>query len=384
MVYLYDAHRSRNLDRAGWLFSRGPVRARGFNQKVLILNALILSHYQACLRRHALEQLWNVIKIRPHSLFDSCLREGALRLSTGEPAEKVRSEMSTKFVSRATQPGLDLPEGSDSYTIAMDWAGMLSVILTAIAETTQLTLLRLAEKAFDDFEWQPFAFADESGVLHRWLTVDAWDQAEISRQLHSWYTAGDMAIMDSPMVLHVVLIGQVRKGRRWSPWARAYRDPLIANRFRFQRKDKTTGQVRSLAGEWKPFWYQDQPSPDPDVWLELMKKDGVLEGLIQQANLKEFSKSVRRDTLAQIKELAREMDGMDIRDDPMDYPMSRGSCDSMVPCPFQGACFRENPREKLSDLGLYSERSLVPRSKMLPDIDVASLPDRVFPSLYRG
>jgi hypothetical protein len=315
----------------------------------MILSPTSITHHQACIRRELLERQWKPTRERPHNLFDHCLRQAILRLSAGIPVARVRAEAIQRFLAQATNPGLDYPIGSDSYLMSMDWVGMLSVSLTAISRRP-LDLVKLPSlERLGDFVWQASSLIGRT--LHRWITVDRWDAPEISRQLHSWYTVGDMAVFDMPLELHVIEIGQVQRGRRQSAWARAYKDPLIAGRFRFQRKDGFGGH-RALKGNWQPLWYADQPKPDPEMWVDLMDKDGVTDQLIHHSLVSHLPAAIRGDTLKQLETIGKRISA-EMRE-PMDAPMSRGACDQLSPCPFQGACFRAEPWAPVEEAGLYS------------------------------
>ncbi len=218
---------------------------------VRIIDGHSVTQWQSCRRRWLLEQSWSVIRWRPKSLLDACLRRGIHALSQpgdASPASIVQTAR-TEFLSQAANPGLDLPPGGDSWTIANDLCGMISTILTAIS---RLTLLELRPQlspvpVSSGISWQPLSWQDESGMLHRWITVDAWDDAELVRHLHSWTVIGDMTMADAPLTLHAIEIGQRRRGRHQSPWCRAYRHPAIAKIVKFQLNDGKGGH-RALTG----------------------------------------------------------------------------------------------------------------------------------------
>src|ERR1700690_1303906 len=224
---------------------------------MLTITASDLRQWQTCRRRWLLERHWRVLRWRPASLFRSCLREGVFLLSNAADPPTVVSNVRTRFLSQAANPGLDVMTG-DPWTVAQDWAGMLATVLTAISRLTLLTLSRprpvslevrpshapslLAIQDRDEgMSWLPLAWADDSGTLHRWLTCDAWAADALAREAHSWHVIGDMVMSDAPMMLHVVDIGQQRAGRRHSPWARCYKHPVIAGMHRFQRPDGKGG-----------------------------------------------------------------------------------------------------------------------------------------------
>jgi hypothetical protein len=167
-----------------------------------------------------------------------------------------------------------------------------------------------------------------------------------------------MVMADAPMMIHVVEIGQQRNGRRHSPWARCYKHPAIANLFRFQRPDGKGGQ-RKLAGQqWRPFFYADQPKPDPEAWSDLMDADHVTPSLLHHITIAQPSARAASHVRAEILQVAMEMAAA-AGDPPMDHPMARAACDPVWgPCPWQTACMREEPAEGIRELGLYQIRGV--------------------------
>jgi len=328
------------------------------------LDASDITIYQSCPRRWLLDQSWRVLRWRAKVLFDSCLRQAIFAISSGAAAESVEQAARTRFLTQAANPGLDVAEGSDPWRIAQDYCAMLSTITTALSRRTLLTLrapdpVRLRTTA-GEVSWQPRAWPDESGVLHRWIAVDAFDDGVLARECHGWQVFGDMAVVEAPLTLHVVEIGQQRAGRRHSPWARAWRHPVIAGRYKFQRNDGKGGH-RALSGDqWRPLWYADQPEPDPVAWVDVMDAEGVTEGLLHHIAIAQPSEESASRSREQIGQVARQMElareGHPGPAGGMELPMARGACDGWVICPWQQACYREQPEAGIAELGLYQIR----------------------------
>lgn len=354
--------------------------------KMIVIDASQLSRYQLCRRRWLLESQWRFLKWHPKSLFDSCLREAVFRLSSASALEQTISDAQARYLSESANPGLDLLPGADPYQIAGDWCAALSTILTSISRCTLLSLTRIPTTTLgsDYASWLPLSFADESGTLHRWLTVDSWDADAQARAVHSWLTVGDMAVCDAPMTLHVVVVGSLRNGRRISPWCRAFRHPVIAGRLRFQRPDGKGGW-RSLKGDqWEAVWLADMHGQSPEAWVDLMDKDGIISNsLLRHLAIRPLSEESRRLVLGQIHQEAEAMHKLtEAPTDSEGYPssppsagwsriaMNRGACDGWRPCPHQQACYSPDPTSVVEESGLYqiraiasSERSLIPTSQ---------------------
>jgi hypothetical protein len=326
---------------------------------VITLSASDLRSYQTCRRRFLLERHWKVARWRPSSLFRSCLREGVFRLSNGADPATVRSNARTRFLSQAANPGLDVMTG-DPWTVAQDWAGMLGTTLTAISRLTLLTLTKPSPRPLStEASWLPLAWLDDSGTLHRWITCDAWDEEVLAREAHSWHVVGDMAMLDAPLMLHAIEIGQQRQGRRHSPWARCYRHPVIAGMHRFQRPDGKGGW-RKLSGEkWTPVWYADQAKPDPEQWCDLMDADHVTPSRLHHVPIAQPSQAQADRIRTEMLQVASAIGtGLSASVDPMDEPMTRPACDPVTgPCPWQVACLPCDPLVQIGDVGLYAARA---------------------------
>ena len=345
----------------------------------MVIDAYGVTTFQSCPRRWLLEQSWRVIRWRPKSLFDYVLRQAIFAISNGaDPAAEIQKSR-TRFLSQAANPGLDVSEGQDSWVVANDYAGMLSTVLIAISRLTLLTVQRLSPTAIaPESQWSPLAWSDESSMLHRWITVDRFDDEVIARSAHSWYLFGDITVIDAPLTLHVVEIGQIRNGRRQSAWARGYKHPVIAHRYKFSRKN-SKGHGTTLSDQWIPIYYADQPSPDPATWVDLMDADGITPTLLHHIPIAQPSEAVRRDTLGQLSRLATQMSQLVGRypHNPaagMQVPMSRGACDGILPCPLQELCYREKPGEGIAELGVVQRRATASSERLvqLPSSDYAS------------
>ncbi len=340
---------------------------------MITLSASDLRSYQTCRRRFLLERHWKVARWRPSSLFRSCLREGVFQLSNGADPATVRSNARTRFLSQAANPGLDVMTG-DPWTVAQDWAGMLGTTLTAISRLTLLTLTKPSPRPLStEASWLPLAWQDDSGTLHRWITCDAWDEEVLAREAHSWHVVGDMAMLDAPLMLHAIEIGQQRQGRRHSPWARCYRHPVIAGMHRFQRPDGKGGW-RKLSGEkWTPVWYADQAKPDPDAWCDLMDADHVTPSLLHHQSIAALDDRAASRVRAEISQVAGEI-GRAIGDSvtPLEVPMARGACDPVGgPCPWQSVCLPCDPLVRIGEIGLYVPRAAASSASSLTRIEDA-------------
>lgn len=308
-----------------------------------VLTPWSVTDFQRCARLHAFHQQWRAAQWRPKALFDHILRNAILGLSNGMPKEKATAEAVTLFLEACAAPGLD--HQGDPYTIGHCWAAIVKTVIEALSRLTLLTVAPGPTVILrDGVQWRCAAFADESGALHRWATVDKLDSDNLTRELHSWYVWGDACAAQTPMTLHVVEVGRYRNGRQHTAWARTFKHPVMSGMWRFQKQDGS-----KLQGDWKPVWLQDSERNDPVAWVDLMAAQNV--NLIHHLPVKQPSAAHCEEFKSQMVEVAHRMSLPS--GDPFDIVMNRTSCDFPWPCPFQIACYSQG-RPNLAELGGFS------------------------------
>jgi hypothetical protein len=198
-------------------------------------------------------------------------------------------------------------------------------------------------------EWAPMAHV-AGQTLHRWITIDHWGADDLSRELHSWRTLGDMVVTKLPMVIHVICIGQVRNGRRASAWARAWKHPTMPS-LQMRFKGKQPGAFKG----WKPLYFADA-HVDADAWVEQMWKEGAAQELVTHTSVKMPTPAQCAEVLRDILAESAEMKILIDESTPWSVlPMSRNACDGIAPCPFQQVCYGDNVTD-INNLGLYRKR----------------------------
>jgi hypothetical protein len=319
----------------------------------MILSASSLTDLQSCPRKILLSTDWEILKLRPKQMLDSCLRRGILSITQGGDAAAIAEQFKLEFLQAAANPGMDTPRGAKPYEIAKDHVAMIQTILRA-AKRMGLPVLRESPVVplTSTTDYQPLAFTD-GVMLHRIITVDRWDDAALSRELHSWYTIGDQAVTGLPLTLHVIETGQTRNGRRASPWARGWRHPTLRNahRIRFLHKDGSTFKG------WTPVWLADERELDAEEWVEAMWREGAVAACWKDIAVASPTMAQRSTTLGQLRLEAHHMSVLisERQSNPWSaLPMHRGSCDGMVPCGWQEACYRNGTDVQQS--GLYQSK----------------------------
>lgn len=325
----------------------------------MVLDAASLGEWESCRRKYLLSQAWRPLRWRPKALYDACLRSALISIVQDHlPAAAAAADARAAFLQSAANPGLDIT--TDPYLAARDWCAMLDTTLRALARAGLPPQLKVAPpvRLNSRVEWAPLAQFDGQS-LHRWLTIDHWSESNLARELHSWRVMGDVAITKLPMVVHVVEIGQVRNGRRASPWVRGWKHPTMPS-LPMRFKGKLPGAFKN----WKPI-YMDEARVDAYAWVEQMEAEGITKDLIHQISVKVPSDAqcamVVRDVLSEtirIQEVTEERTPWDA------LPMSRNACDFPLPCPFQYVCYGDG-LVQIENLGIYQAR-IAEKTRPLP------------------
>jgi len=107
----------------------------------------------------------------------------------------------------------------------------------------------------------------------------------------------------------------------------------------------------------------DLAQPDVDAWVEQMHAEGVAQSLVHIVPVAIPSDAVVANTLSQILQEAARASVLlsERRSTPWSaLPMSRASCDGMVPCAYQSCCHAETVN--IGEIGLY-----LPRKQEYPE-----------------
>lgn len=293
----------------------------------MTLSAPLLTTFQSCPRRYALEGEYRAARWRPKQLYENLLRAAVLSISGGAPVTEASEVAATHFLEQAAKPGLETLR--DPYVIAHDFTAILQTTLQAISRSLPGKLKPGPLVHVSDHHWQCSAFLDDSGTLHRYSAVESLDDDSLSRELHGWHVFGDVAATQTPMVSHLIEIGRQSRGHQHTAWCRAYKHPVILGHCRFRHTDGS-----KLEGNWKPVWFQDSDRNNAKDWVDLMEKDGLT--LIRNVSVRvpnaEHIENFRRD-------VATEAVRMAMTGPWRDTPLTRAACDLPYTCPWQAACY---------------------------------------------
>lgn len=305
-----------------------------------------MAQWQRCKRLTRIGLTHRIARWRPSSLAGACLRHAIYNISRGTDAQEATDKAVMFFMSAGRDPGLDVPSGIDVYTLAMDYVAIIRNVVEALSRGTILRMHDIPSVMITkDISWKFMAHRDDAGVLHRWDFVDYIPQDPME-DLHSWEVFGDIAAMDSPMVLHYVAMGRRSGSHQSSPWCRTYAHPTVANIFRF---NKNSGE--GLKESWKPVYFSGNRKNTSEKWVNWMERDNAVAPLIKDINVSQVSaedmKDFRQDVIAE----CQAMQEVTSRTNPRVLPKSRYGCDHPYICQHQAYCY--DRKASLDSLGIY-------------------------------
>jgi len=225
----------------------------------------------------------------------------------------------------------------------------------AMAEVISLALTakfghmkRVEPVDFGGHQWKSNLFEDHSGFLHRLILASHMDDDSLRSYAHSWGTIGELAALERPLALTIVVIGSQRGGRRHSAWSKGFLHP-IQKVLRFQQRKKADGFTQG----WKECW-REQSDIKAETWLERMRIDNVLADLVisrqvQYRTNDERMIQAKKDMLALIPRMEAAA---------ADEPMRRSSCDELGrgACVFQPVCYSPTLVMPVELPNLYRDR----------------------------
>ena len=274
-------------------------------------------------------QSWEAPALHPNEVLRRAVDAGLL--TDEEDPGQLAGDMVMTFAAERT---LDI-EGSQ-YTCAIHNAALADIIVTAIRGSGP-SWARPADLAIGTLNWESSSFLDPSGVrLHRVLLADRWSEDRFRSEMHSWKGLGEISVYGMPQTLHVVLIGQRRDGRHYSPWSKAWLHP----RTRCLRIKKRTGEFDG--SKWIECW-RETADISRDHWLDQMKEDHVMHDVFFEKDISvpdpAIVSKIRHLSEKKLKQLAEATAIPDPNPSVCDWPTK---------CQFTNVCwqFRPEPTER--------------------------------------
>ena len=287
----------------------------------MILSAQIFDTFDRCERRSAFEQEYEVVTISPLGLLYKAVEESLVAVN---PLEGI---------------GFAINQACSRYDVNSGELSPLSAVrhVESMAEVIGLALRekfgqaqRIPNFRIGEHEWQSNLF-EIRGELHRLVLASHLDDDSLRSYAHSWQTIGELAVVERPVNLTIVIIGHQRGGRRHSHWAKGFQHP-VQKSIRFSPRKRDDG----FTGNWKTFW-REQSNIGPDTWLNQMRNDGVLGELIVSRRVAYRADDAR---MAQAKaDMLALAERIPLAS--QESPMRRSSCDELGrgACPWQPVCY---------------------------------------------
>lgn len=287
----------------------------------MILDSQIFDTFDRCPRRFAFECTHEPLTISALGLLYAAV-EGSL--TAPDPCQGANDA-----VLELTQR-MDVSAGDLSpISVVRHVEAMAEVIALALRERLGKGR-KVDDIALGEHTWHPSLF-ECRGELHRIILVSHIDDDTLRSFAHSWGTIGELAALERPITLTIVLVGSQRGGRRHSAWSKGFQHPVQKN-LRFSPRKKDNG----FTGNWTTVW-REQGNIKPDVWLNQMRNDEILEELIISRRIQYNGEDARmiqarKDMLVIIPLMEEATE---------DAPMRRSSCDELGrgPCLFQPVCY---------------------------------------------
>ena len=244
-----------------------------------------------------------------------------------EKSEDAGENAGDRFVSLASDPGLDLADSQNVYKCAINHAAVADIITTGIRSHWEM-LPPIPP-------WMPSCYTAD-GFLRRFLPVQHWSEDREIFERRSWFCLGEVCHYRMPMQLVVAIVGHMSYGRRVGYFSKGL---FHVNRshLRFRRKGSPEGFKES----WTTVYREDRPEINREKWLQALLADDVLGEILFVVNIDVPPIAVcdRIQDLAkrQIEKLYR------IKELP-DKQLS--TCfDPISPCAFRGCCHGEPESE---------------------------------------
>jgi len=187
--------------------------------------------------------------------------------------------------------------------------------------------------------WVSSAFLDPTAShLRRLVIVSHWSEERKLSEVRSWYSLGEVCQFALPMQMVVAVIGQVRDGRRHSPWCKGLLNPNFHAKIRFQKRQGRNTQ--GFKDTWEVAWREDHGEIDREKWLQAMLEDDVLREHLFIVDIpvpRETGVKVVREMAARKLTVLRSLRGVPEK--------QLTGCEGPIsPCPFRWCCWDDPER----------------------------------------
>jgi hypothetical protein len=265
-------------------------------------------------------------KLDPTEMLQTAIRAGvteARRTDWGEVAGE-------ELYALGSEPGLETTH-YDVHGEVVHLACIADLVATAIRKPGDGPWQMPAPVQLSDgLEWISGAYLDPQGEhLRRVVLASNWSDDRHYSEARSWFSLGEVCAYGLPMQQAVIVLGQMRNGKRHGPWAKGLLHP--ANRkLRFRKKrDIATG----FKSSWEEAWREDHDEVSTQDWLQAMLEDGVLADVCFNVDIPVPEAAARLRIMDMAK---RKLERLVLMTELPDPQLT--GCDWPVPCIFRGPC----------------------------------------------
>ena len=239
----------------------------------------------------------------------------------------------------AADRGFDV-EGKNVYEMAEHF-GALADLVTTVLRERQGVWERPEDLVLPSgVKWQSSSFLGAGNTsLRRVVLASRWSAERRLAEINSYFSLFETCVYQLPTQMTIFVIGQLREGKHYSAWTRAFQHPINKKlRFRFKpRKDSQYG------ANWEQVW-REQVDTSREAWLDGMREDGVMPDLMFEVEVPVPIEEVRRKVVGHAVRRLQEI--QETTETPAPSP---SQCFYPTRCPFERVCwqFREGPTEPL-------------------------------------
>lgn len=232
-----------------------------------------------------------------------------------------------------------LADTNDVYGTSLHTACMADVISMALRRPSEAPWRVPESLAIGSHTWTPGCFLNESEtVLRRFVTVTAWSDARHYEEARSWASIGPVALYNLPIKIGVIVLGQMRNGKRSGYWSRGYLHPKN-RKLRLKRKNFIG---KGFSETWIEIFREDRDNISSEEWLAQMAEDEVLRDCAFSVTVDPLSSPERTRILDLAKRLLDEI--YSLTEQPI--PQLTG-CFWPIPCSHASHCHKNIlPSEK--------------------------------------
>jgi hypothetical protein len=286
----------------------------------------LLTHFETCDRKGFWSRTRERAKVDDGALLQRAIGAGVLegrRLDWGEAAGEAAYGM-------GVEPGLETSH-YDVHAEVVHLACLADAIATAVRKPGERPW-QIPEpiEMKNGLRWQPNAYLDPKGIeLRRLVLCSAWNNDRHYSEARSWFSLGEVCLYGLPMKQVVIVLGQKKHGKRYSPWAKGLRHPAN-KKLRFRKKNDVT---KGFKDTWIEAWREDYDEISTQEWLQAMLDDGVLQDVCFTVQIAVPAAEARKRI---VEMAARKLERLAALTKTPDPQLT--GCDWPAPCVFRVPC----------------------------------------------